>query len=256
LGSLLGLLFPVCECGVIPVIRRLYQKGLPISIGIAFMLAAPVVNPIVITSTSAAFGWEPMLFGRLALSFLVSSTVGFIFSAANPHEVLLAESRKTHQPECAECAGEAKEHEARAHAAPPLKTRFHEALAFAGDDFLDMIRYVIAGSLIAAALQTLVPQAVFLQLRTNAVTSILTMMALAFVLSVCSTADAFLALAFTNLFPPAAVLAFLVFGPMIDIKSTLMLLRVFRRRSIVYIVLLAGMMTLTATVFLALHRGW
>jgi uncharacterized membrane protein YraQ (UPF0718 family) len=82
------------------------------------------------------------------------------------------------------------------------------------------------------------------------------MMVLAFVLSVCSTADAFLALAFTNLFPPAAVLAFLVFGPMIDIKSTLMLLRVFRRRSIGYIVLLAGMMTLTATVFLALQGGW
>jgi uncharacterized membrane protein YraQ (UPF0718 family) len=197
-----------------------------------------------------------MLFGRLGLSFLVSSAVGFIFSAARPHEVLLAESRRPPQPECAECARGTEEHEAHEHDAPTRKARVYEALAIAGDDFLDMIRYVIAGSLLAAALQTLVPQAVFLQLRTNAVTSILTMMALAFVLSVCSTADAFLALAFTNLFPPAAVLAFLVFGPMIDIKSTLMLLRVFRRRSIVYIVLLAGMLTLTATVFLTLHGGW
>jgi uncharacterized membrane protein YraQ (UPF0718 family) len=64
-GAALGLLFPVCECGVIPVIRRLYQKGLPLSVGIAFMLAAPVVNPIVIASTYAAFGWGPLLFWRL-----------------------------------------------------------------------------------------------------------------------------------------------------------------------------------------------
>jgi uncharacterized membrane protein YraQ (UPF0718 family) len=82
------------------------------------------------------------------------------------------------------------------------------------------------------------------------------MMLLAFGLSVCSTADAFLALAFTNTFPPAAVLAFLVFGPMIDIKSTLMLLRVFRHRSILYLILLAGMMTLTGAMCLNLQGGW
>jgi uncharacterized membrane protein YraQ (UPF0718 family) len=260
LGSVAGLFFPVCECGVIPVTWRLYQKGLPVSTGITFLLAAPVVNPIVIASTYAAFGWSPMLFGRLGLSVVVSSTVGLIFSVALPREVLLAESCVPHErlPECAACHAHAAEHESND--SPPLalsrKARIYEALAIAGGDFLDMVRYVIAGALIAAVLQTIVPQTVFLQLRANVVTSILTMMLLAFVLSVCSTADAFLALAFTNLFPPAAILAFLVFGPMSDIKSTLMLFSVFRRRSIGYLILLAAMLTLTATVFLTRYGGW
>ena len=55
-GSMLGFIFPVCECGVVPVTRRLYQKGLPVSVGITFLLAAPVMNPIVLASTYAAFG--------------------------------------------------------------------------------------------------------------------------------------------------------------------------------------------------------
>jgi len=259
LGSLAGLVFPVCECGVIPVTRRLYQKGLPISTGITFLLAAPVVNPIVIASTYAAFGWGPMLFGRLGLSILVSCIVGLIFSAALPREVLLPEScgPHAHAPACASCHTHAPEHASDDSPSATLsrKARIYEALAFAGGDFLDMIRYVIMGALIASVLQTVVPQAVFLQLRSNVATSVITMMLMAFVLSVCSTADAFLALAFTNLFPPAAILAFLVFGPMSDMKSTLMLLRVFRRRSIGYLILLAAMLTLTATVFLAHYGG-
>src|SRR5574340_248721 len=63
-GSMLGFVFPVCECGVVPVTRRLYQKGLPVSVGITFLLAAPVMNPIVLASTYAAFGWGPILIGR------------------------------------------------------------------------------------------------------------------------------------------------------------------------------------------------
>ena len=67
-GAGLGLVFPVCECGVVPVTRRLYGKGLPLPVGIAFLLAAPVINPVVIFSTFAAFGWGPVLWGRVAFS--------------------------------------------------------------------------------------------------------------------------------------------------------------------------------------------
>jgi uncharacterized protein len=56
-GSMLGFIFPVCECGVVPVTRRLFRKGLPVSVGVTFLLAAPVMNPIVFASTYAAFGW-------------------------------------------------------------------------------------------------------------------------------------------------------------------------------------------------------
>jgi uncharacterized membrane protein YraQ (UPF0718 family) len=251
LGATLGLLFPVCECGVIPVTRRLYQKGLPISTGVAFMLAAPVVNPIVIASTYAAFGWGPMLFGRLGGSFLIASTIGLLFAIAKPQEAMCEAHIHAHDHEKA-----AEPCVCQLMPTSPLKDRIAETIATAGDDFLDMLRYLIAGAIVAAGLQTLIPQTTLLTFRTNTVTSVLTMMLLAFVLSVCSTADAFLALAFTTTFTQASVLAFLVFGPMVDIKSTLMLLRVFRRRSVMYLILLAAMLTLTLTVLLNVQFGW
>ncbi|GAB4453260.1 MAG: hypothetical protein Kow0031_35550 [Anaerolineae bacterium] len=246
-GGALGLVFPVCECGVVPVTRKLYQKGLPISMGIAFLLAAPVVNPVVLVSTYAAFGWGPMLWGRFIFSFLIAATVGFIFSFAKPQEVLrpdtLAENLQLH-------------HHAPKAPARPLSAKFWESLAVAGDDFFDMGRYLVAGSMLAAAMQTVVPQSVLLALGGNPITSILAMMVLAFVLSVCSTVDAFLALAFVNTFTPASILAFLTFGPMVDIKSSLMFLGVFRRRVVLYLILLPLLLTLFVTVFISLNVSW
>src|SRR5215510_6159928 len=80
LGSMMGFIFPVCECGVVPVTRRLYQKGLPVSVGVTFLLAAPVMNPIVLASTYAAFGFGPILIGRVAISWIMAVSVGLIFS--------------------------------------------------------------------------------------------------------------------------------------------------------------------------------
>jgi uncharacterized membrane protein YraQ (UPF0718 family) len=78
-GALMGMIFPVCECGVVPLTRRLFHKGLPLSAGISFLLAAPVLNPIVIFSTAAAFGWGQMLFWRMGLSLLIAVVTGLIF---------------------------------------------------------------------------------------------------------------------------------------------------------------------------------
>ncbi len=254
-GGGLGLIFPVCECGVVPVTRRLYQKGLPLSIGIAFLLAAPAVNPITIASTYAAFGWGPMLWGRIGLTFLIAVTIGLIFSLAKPEEVLLPELLLAKSV----CDPHDHHHDHAHHPEEPENSRspkIWQALNIAGDDFLDMGRYLVAGSLLAAAMQTLVPQSALLTLAGGALTSVLVMMALAFVLSVCSTVDAFLALAFVNTFPPAAILAFLTFGPMVDIKSSLMFLGVFRRRVVLYLILLPLMLALAAAVYLNLNVRW
>lgn len=246
-GASLGIVFPVCECGVVPVTRRLYQKGLPISMGIAFLLAAPVINPVVMASTYAAFGWGPILWGRLGFSFLIAAVIGFLFYLAQPQEVLLPETVEDHP--------NSHDHD---HAQPAVsgKQQIWEALATGGDDFLDMARYLIAGSLLAAGMQALVPQSALLALGAGSVSSVLVMMTLAFVLSVCSTVDAFLALAFVNTFTPASILAFLVFGPMVDIKSSLMFLGVFRRRTVVYLILLPLMLTMVIAIFLGLNVRW
>jgi len=227
-GTGLGLIFPVCECGVVPVTRRLYEKGFPISTGIAFLLAAPVINPVVIASTWAAFGWGPILWGRIGLSLLIAFGVGIIFQLAKPDELLLSGllEQRTHQ------------HSHGASHLTGLGAKIALALRQAGDDFLDMARYLVVGSMLAAAMQTLVPQNALLAVGQGPVLSVFVLMALAFVLSVCSTVDAFLALAFTSTFTGGAIVGFLTFGPMVDIKSSLMFLGIFRRRTVVYLILL------------------
>jgi uncharacterized membrane protein YraQ (UPF0718 family) len=236
-GALMGMLFPVCECGVVPVTRRLYEKGLPISIGVAFLLAAPVVNPVVLVSTYAAFGWGPVLWGRVGFSILVAVIVALLFHLAQPKEVLLPQVSAAHDDACC-------------HVAPnngpkaPLQARFHQSLITAGDDFLDMARYLIVGSILAALMQTFVPQAALLSIGQGPVVSVIAMQALAFVLSICSTVDAFVALAFAGTFTTGSILAFLTFGPMVDIKSAMMFMSVFRKRTVLYLVLLPLLLTL------------
>jgi hypothetical protein len=233
-GSLLGLAFPVCECGVIPLSRRLFRKGLPLSAGVAFLLAAPVVNPIVVVSTIAAFGVGPLVFARLGLTLAVAFLVGLVFSASRPQTALLPGSLAASVAAGGESGPAGR------------RGRIRRALAIAGDETFELGRYLVAGSILAAAMQTLIPQSALTEISTAPLGSTLVMMGLAFVLSICSTVDSFVALAFVNSFLPGSVLAFLVFGPMVDIKSLTMLSAVFRRRAVAYLVLLPGAMILTA----------
>jgi uncharacterized protein len=211
----------------VPVTRRLYEKGLPPSVGVAFLMAAPVVNPVVIASTWAAFGWGPVLWGRIGFSVLIAFVIGLIFQIAKPSEILRPQLME--QRSC--CPVDPAPSGSR-------RQRAGKALITAGDDFLDMSRYLIIGAMLAAAMQTFVPQSALLAIGQGPVISVFALMALAFVLSVCSTVDAFLALAFTSTFTTGAIIGFLTFGPMVDIKSSLMFLGVFRRRTVSYLILL------------------
>jgi hypothetical protein len=241
-GAAMGLLFPVCECGVVPVTRRLYEKGLPMSVGIAFLLAAPVINPVVIVSTYAAFGAGAILWGRLGFSFLVAAMVGAIFQVAKPHEILL--------PEVTEHL-----HEHHGHSGT-FGEQLQTALTTAGDDFLDMARYLIIGSMLAATMQTLAPQPALLAIGQGPLLSVIAMQVLAFVLSICSTVHSFVALSFTGSFTTGSILAFLVFGPMVDIKSSLMFLGVFQRRVVSYLIVLPLLLTLLMGITWNLYIGW
>ncbi len=232
-GAGLGLVFPVCECGVVPVTRRLYGKGLPLPVGIAFLLAAPVINPVVIFSTFAAFGWGPVLWGRVAFSVVVAFAVGLVFHLARPQEILLPQILNSTAGANGQDHDHAHEHDHRNPSA-----RMWQALSMAGDDFLDMGRYLIIGALLAAAMQTLVSQSTLLAIGQGPIISVFVMMAVAFILSVCSTVDAFIALAFSSAFTTGSLFGFLVFGPMVDVKSSLLFLGVFRRRTVLYLILL------------------
>jgi len=241
-GSLLGLFFPVCECGVVPLTRRLMKKGMPLSAGVTFLMAAPAFNPIVIASTAAAFGVGRVLFLRMLLTAIIAIITGLIFSMQkNPQELLLPIEMDIHQ---------------ETQIVAPLMERVRQALIIAADEFFEMGRYLIFGIVIAAGMQTLVPQAWMLSVASGPVISVLALMALAIVLSICSTVDAFIALSFVGTFTTGSILAFLVFGPMVDIKSAIMFMGVFRKRGVTYLVLLPFVLTVLATVFINLNTTW
>ena len=250
-GAALGMVFPVCECGVVLVVRRLLSKGLPPPVAIAFLLGAPVLNPVVIASTATAFGFGWMLIGRLALTLVVATAVAAAFRRARPADILLAADRVEGEA-CPAGSGHAHHHE-HDHDPGDRPARRRSIGSFARDallhgsaDLFDMGRYLVIGCGLAALLQTLMPQSVLMDIGRGGPASVATMLGLGYLLSVCSSVDAFLALAFTSTFAPAAILAFLVFGPMVDVKSTLLFLSVFRNRAVVYLVVLPLVLTFAA----------
>lgn len=249
-GTLMGFAFPVCECGVVPVARRLFTKGLPMSVGVAFLMAAPVMNPVVLVSTYIAFGSiaPVVVIGRYVLTAIIATAIGVVFAiSARPQDVLRPQS-------LAPVMGGSTQ------ALPTQRRAFVPGLIFAlkmaGDEFFEMGRYLVIGSLLAAGMQTLVSQDVLLALGKGPVVSVITMQVLAFLLSVCSTVDAFLALAFVGTFTTGSLISFLTFGPMVDIKSTLMFAGVFKRRTVLYLVILPFLMSMLAGIWMNLNLSF
>lgn len=201
-----GMAFPVCECGSVPVARRLAAKGLAPGAAITFMLAAPIVNPVVIASTFVAYRGRDtlwlMVIGRFVLGFVVAMAVGWVIGALKGSGELL---RTPTQDVATEEAIEGTE------------ARWRRFAGHLAGDVVFMARFLVIGAFIAAAVQTFVPQSVVDRVAGLPILSIVAMMLLAFLMSLCSESDAFVAASFVA-FGPAAQLAFLVSGPMIDVK--------------------------------------
>lgn len=219
-AGMAGFAFPVCECGSVPVARRLAAKGLSPSAAITFMLAAPILNPVVIASTVVAYrgraSFWTMVLGRAGLGLIVAIAVGWVLGGRSKEELLRPRPDETAPPPAPD---------GRAPAREPRWKAFFEHL---GGDFLFMGRFLIVGAAVAAGVQTFLPQAALDGLAGLPVLSLVTMMALAFMLSLCSESDAFVAASFVQ-FTPAAQLAFLVFGPMVDLKLGALYMGTFTR---------------------------
>jgi uncharacterized protein len=94
---------------------------------------------------------------------------------------------------------------------------------------------------------------VILGLGQGSISSITAMMLLAGIVSICSTVDSFFALSFSSAFTTGSLIAFLVFGPMIDLKGIGLLGSVFRPRAIFYLFGLSALMTFLAALVLNLY---
>ncbi len=238
-GSLLGFVLPVCECGVVPVVRRLLAKGMPMSIGIAFLLAAPVMNVVALFSTAAAFGFGTVLAGRFIMTPVVAIAVGMVFSVRTQRSEVLREV-----PASGIAGGAVNFDEDPG----SWRVGIANSLELAILEFFHIGKFLVAGCLLAAGIQTLASQELALSVGQGPVGSVLAMQLLGFILSVCSTVDAFLALAFTGTFTTGSILAFLTLGPMLDIKSVTMFLGIFRLRVVAYLILLPTLITLLIAV--------
>ncbi|MFE7083760.1 permease [Priestia megaterium] len=230
LASLIGALFPACECGIVPITRRLMAKGVPLYAAIPFMLTGPIINPVVLFATFVAFGndWKIMI-ERGVVAFLVSLIVGLI----------LAFQFKTPQVK----------NEMHVHtASKKMSEKIGDALKHTIDEFFSVGKFVIVGGLIAAAMQTYVKTSTLIALGHGVVSSNVVMMGLSYILSLCSSADAFIASSFRSTFNDSAIIAFLVFGPMFDIKNTLMMLSQFKPKFVfslfVYVFILVLLLSL------------
>jgi uncharacterized membrane protein YraQ (UPF0718 family) len=263
LSGVLGVVFPMCECGMVPVIRRLIRKGLPASCALTYLLSAPIVNPIVALSTFAAFrGQHPAIVTsmRLFMGFGVALVCGMIVQRIPFNQMLNrqmvaavrkrptssnAQSRRMQKPVLVVAyAGAPSEtnvvfpilpaeeivhlHD-KAHAEKHFAQKIVGAIRCAAFDFLDVGFYLIIGAAIASVFNTAINREVLLPLASNHLFATIAMMVLAFLLSLCSTSDAFIAANFLT-FPLTAKLAFMVLGPMMDMKLLFMYGLVFNKR--------------------------
>jgi uncharacterized membrane protein YraQ (UPF0718 family) len=286
-GGALGFFFPVCECGNLPVARQLVIKGIPPHVAVAFLLAAPVFNPVVIFSTWIAFRSMPeLVIYRILFSFGIAVVIGLIFSLQKDFQPLLQPSVwRELQRNCSQEAdpknisrspllqggtfwigSQSPAQGASGGSLATLQTAedvYRSALAAAPSpsrgqkgvlllqtwarEIRELGSVLILGSAMAALIQTVIPRSFVLDYGQDALLSILIMMALAGIISICSTVDAFFALSFAATFTPGSLLAFMVFGPMVDLKAIGLMLTLFKPRAIFYFVILTLQFTLVGT---------
>jgi uncharacterized membrane protein YraQ (UPF0718 family) len=243
-GAGLGFALPACECGNVPVARRMLVGGAPLGAGLGFLFAAPVLNPIVLAGTWAAFPDQPWLLlarplGAVAVALGLALLLRLMPEAELLRPDLLAERRLAQPLEAVSLlerrgglvgagVGAAAAPDPRPPSRPPLE----ELLRHGSREFLELALLLVLGCAVAALVQSFVPRGWLLAVGGAPTLSILALMLLAMVVSVCSSVDAFLALSFAAQVTPGALLAFLLLGPVIDLKLVGLLGLLFRPRGL------------------------
>ena len=255
-GIFLGLFIPACDCAVIPIAMRLKKKKVPTNVIVSFMLASPIISPVVLLSTFFAFGEteKMLLFGfempklfvyRTIFGILVALVAGIILDIVCKDSVLKEEGSVAnhehhhhhhhehihtcnHHHEGCSCSNHEKE--------TGLIGRVKNIINIMYGDFMGIISYMAVGAILAATMQILLPISNIGGIVQNKYISTFIMMLLAFALSLCSTSDAFIARTFMNSLSKNSILAFILLGPMIDIKNTILLNKSFNKKFVIVLV--------------------
>ena len=221
--SLLGMVVPVCECGNVPFARGLLMRGFTVPETLTFLIAAPIVNPIVIITTHQAFGFsDGILIARLIGGYAIANLIGWLYSRhPDPDGLLTDRFRDTCELVVHEPGG-----------------RGRRSLAQFVIELRAVMPALVIGSALAGAVQVLIPREALLAIGSNPALSIVAMIALAMVVSICSNVDAFFALSFASTFTPGSIVAFLLVGPLVDIKMLALMRTTFTTRTLAGIVVI------------------
>jgi uncharacterized protein len=228
--SLFGMFLPVCECGNVPLARGLMGRGYSVGDSVTFLLAAPIVNPITIITTHQAFGFDDgILVARLAAGFVIANLLGWLLSLHPQPELLLTTKFAK------ECRLPASSHG---------DTKLQRVGSLFVSESTALMPALMVGAFIAGFIQVGVSRDVLVTLGTDPIISVLAMLTLAFVISVCANVDAFFILPFAQTFLPGSIVAFLVFGPLIDIKMVALLRTTYTTQTILTISGVVGLCAL------------
>lgn len=234
-GTFVGFVFPSCECGIIPIINRFLEKKVPSYTAVPFLATAPIINPIVLFATYSAFGNSiRFLILRFVGASIVAIALGVMLAFLVDDNILKEDAKPTHFHDYSD---------------KKWYQKIFLALAHAIDEFFDTGRYLVFGTLIASAMQIYLPTRVLTTIGHSPITAILVMMLLAFILSLCSEADAFIGASLLSTFGITPVMAFLLIGPMIDIKNLMMMVNSFKTRFIVQFISVSSLIIIIYCLF-------
>ncbi|GIE48599.1 permease [Amorphoplanes nipponensis] len=206
-AGLAGVVLPGCECGSVPIAGSLIRRGVTPAAALAFLLAAPAINPIVLTATAVAFPGRPeMVVARGVASLAVAVAMGWLWLRLGRSEWIKLPARPAEDG-----------------------SRLQAFVAACRHDVMHAGGFLVLGAAAAATINVVVPESWLQTLADNEVLSIIALAVLAVLLSICSEADAFVAASLSQ-FSLTSRLVFLVVGPMVDLKLIAMQAGVFGRR--------------------------
>ena len=224
-AGIIGVFLPVCECATVPITKGLLNKKVPLNVAITYMLAAPIVNPLVILSTYYAFdGNIKVVLLRVGVGFFIAVIAGLLMLClSGENNIFIDNGEGELQGKCLCGCSEINDNSSK-----PIRLLKHTSL-----EFYEIGKYFIVGATLASIFQTFVPRDIIFYFENSAVLSIIILMAFSFLISLCSEADAFVASTFMNRFSLGSITGFLIIGPMIDLKNTIMLFSIFKKSFVI-----------------------
>lgn len=220
-AAFIGVFIPICECSIVAIAKSLMKKGVPIGVSIVFMLCVPIVNPVVLISTYYAFSDIGIVLIRFMGGIVCSIIIGSLMEILSRKNKDIINKKNDYEDIC-DCGCLVTDYFYN-------KSKIRLCFEHANKEFLNILRYYIFGSFLSSGFIVLVDTNMLNRVSSSKYSAIIIMMVISFLLSLCSEADAFIAKGFLENFGVPAISAFLILGPMVDLKNAIIIGSYFKK---------------------------